>query len=124
MSCCFPSLDNSEVVMILPTMSAVRSSLDASDEGSAKEGLRGLAVKYVRITSKVWGPAEIAEELHKVRWDLRVKREEIHSLQKALSEANVQLYDERATVLKLTAENEELRKRPTTINYNNNFTNK
>jgi coiled-coil domain-containing protein 77 len=49
------------------------------------------------------------EELHKVKWELRVKREEIHSLQKALSDANVQLYDERATVLKLTAETEELR---------------
>jgi coiled-coil domain-containing protein 77 len=49
------------------------------------------------------------EELHKIKWELRVKHEEVHSLQKALSDANVQLYDERATVLKLTAETEELR---------------
>ena len=67
------------------------------------------AANHDAVSSSLKEIAVSNEELHKVRWDLRVKREEIHSLQKALSEANVQLYDESATVLKLTAENEELR---------------
>ena len=36
--------------------------------GAREQLLQRLAVKYVRVTSKVWSPQEIAEELHKVRY--------------------------------------------------------
>jgi hypothetical protein len=49
------------------------------------------------------------EELHKAKWELRVKREETAELQKELSDANVALFAEREQVLKLSAECEQLR---------------
>ena len=49
------------------------------------------------------------QEMHKLRWQNRVQREEIAELQKAVSNSNVALYEERAQVLKLQAENEHLR---------------
>ena len=40
----------------------------SGDEGSEQGGaVRGLAVKYIRVTSKCWSASDIAEELHKVR---------------------------------------------------------
>ena len=43
-------------------------ALFAGDAEGEREGPpRGLAIKYLRVTSKVWEPAAIAEELHKVR---------------------------------------------------------
>ena len=45
-------------------------ALFAADEGGGgKEAaeVQGLHVKYLRVTSKVWSPQEIAEELHKLR---------------------------------------------------------
>ena len=44
-----------------------------------------------------------------MRWDLRVRREEIAELQKGLSDANVLLFSEREQVLKLGAENDMLK---------------
>eukprot|EP01138_Halocafeteria_seosinensis_P001469 gb/GECG01001505.1/.p1 GENE.gb/GECG01001505.1/~~gb/GECG01001505.1/.p1 ORF type:complete len:632 (+),score=126.70 gb/GECG01001505.1/:1-1896(+) len=49
------------------------------------------------------------EELDRLRWQLQVREEEIKELQKALSDANSYLYDEREHVLKLQAENEQLK---------------
>eukprot|EP00943_MAST-04B_sp_MAST-4B-sp1_P008619 g8619.t1 len=49
------------------------------------------------------------EELHRTQWDLRVRQEEIAELQRALSDANVYLFDEREQVLKLQAENDQLK---------------
>jgi thiol-disulfide isomerase/thioredoxin len=43
-------------------------ALFAGGEGGVAEAaVRGLAIKYLRITSKVWRQDEISEELHKVR---------------------------------------------------------
>lgn len=49
------------------------------------------------------------EQLHKAKWDLHVKEEEISELQKGLSDANVYLFDEREQVLRLQAENDQLK---------------
>lgn len=49
------------------------------------------------------------EELHKLRWELRVKQSEIGELQRALSDANVHLFEEREQVLQLQAENDALK---------------
>ena len=49
------------------------------------------------------------EELHRTAWELRVRHEEIAELQRALSDANVYLFDEREQVLKLQAENDQLK---------------
>ena len=49
------------------------------------------------------------EELHRTQWELRVRHEEIAELQRALSDANVYLFDEREQVLKLQAENDQLK---------------
>ena len=38
----------------------------ATEEGASKD-LRSLTIKYLRITSKVWTPQQIADELHMVR---------------------------------------------------------
>ena len=44
--------------------------LSAQGEDAGKEhSLRGLSIKYLRITSKVWKQEEVTEELHKVRGD-------------------------------------------------------
>uniref|UniRef100_A0A7S2SHB0 Coiled-coil domain-containing protein 77 n=1 Tax=Mucochytrium quahogii TaxID=96639 RepID=A0A7S2SHB0_9STRA len=48
-------------------------------------------------------------ELHRVKWELRVRQEEIAELQNALSDANVQLFEEREESLKLLAENDQLK---------------
>lgn len=48
-------------------------------------------------------------ELHKLRWEARSREEEIRELQKALSDAKLYLYDEREHVLKLQAENDDLK---------------
>eukprot|EP00948_MAST-09A_sp_MAST-9A-sp1_P001434 g1434.t1 len=45
------------------------------------------------------------DELHRVQWDNRVRQEEIAELQRALSDANIMLFDEREQVLKLQAAN-------------------
>ena len=49
------------------------------------------------------------DELHRVQWDNRVRQEEISELQRALSDANILLFDEREQVLKLQAENDRLK---------------
>ena len=41
-------------------------ALFASDDDKAAPP-RGVAVKYIRVTSKLWDAAEVALELHKVR---------------------------------------------------------
>ena len=46
---------------------------------------------------------------HSLKWDLHKKDEQVMDLQKALSDAHVFLYEERAQVLKLTAENDRLK---------------
>jgi coiled-coil domain-containing protein 77 len=48
-------------------------------------------------------------DLHKLRWELRSREEEVEELQKALADAKVVLFDEREQVLKLQAENDSLK---------------
>jgi len=48
-------------------------------------------------------------ERHTLKWEVRKKDEQMMDLQKALSDAHVFLYEERAQVLKLTAENDRLK---------------
>ena len=48
------------------------------------------------------------EELHRTQWELKVRHEEVAELQRALSDANVYLFDEREQVLKLQAENDQV----------------
>ena len=50
------------------------------------------------------------EELHRTQWELKVRHEEVAELQRALSDANVYLFDEREQVLKLQAENDQVSK--------------
>lgn len=50
-----------------------------------------------------------SKEKHSLKWDLHKKDEQLMDLQKALSDAHVFLYEERAQVLKLTAENDRLK---------------
>eukprot|EP00455_Lapot_gusevi_P016085 TRINITY_DN18226_c0_g1_i10.p1 TRINITY_DN18226_c0_g1~~TRINITY_DN18226_c0_g1_i10.p1 ORF type:complete len:477 (-),score=80.00 TRINITY_DN18226_c0_g1_i10:101-1531(-) len=49
------------------------------------------------------------KEYYKVRWQLTQRDMEIAELQKALSDAHVHLYEEREQVLRLNAENQELK---------------
>ena len=48
-------------------------------------------------------------DLHRLRWALRSRDEEVKELQTALSSAKVLLYDEREMALRLAAENDELK---------------
>lgn len=48
-------------------------------------------------------------KLHRTKWDLRVRQEEIVELQNALSDANVHLFKEREQALRLLAENDQLK---------------
>eukprot|EP00947_MAST-08B_sp_MAST-8B-sp1_P005772 g5772.t1 len=49
------------------------------------------------------------EDMHRLQWELRMRQDEIQELQKALSDANVFLVDEREQVARLHAENEQLK---------------
>ena len=53
--------------------------------------------------------AGTSREKHTLKWEVHKKDEQIMDLQKALSDAHVFLYEERAQVLKLTAENDRLK---------------
>ncbi|KAA0724702.1 Coiled-coil domain-containing protein 77 [Triplophysa tibetana] len=50
-----------------------------------------------------------AEEQHKLQWDVRQREEEIAELQKALSDLQVYLFQEREQALRLYAENDRLK---------------
>lgn len=50
-----------------------------------------------------------AQDIHKLRWELKNRSEEVEVLQKALQDAKLYLYDEREQVIKLTHENENLK---------------
>lgn len=49
------------------------------------------------------------QEYYRIKWELAKRDEQVEDLQKALSDAHTFLYDERQQVLKLAAENDELR---------------
>ena len=49
---------------------------------------------------------------HKLQWELRKKDDEINELQKAVSDMQVFLFQEREQVLKLYAENDRLKVNP------------
>lgn len=49
------------------------------------------------------------DDQHKLQWELRQKDDEIAELQKALSDMQVFLFQEREQVLKLYAENDRLK---------------
>ena len=48
---------------------------------------------------------------HKIQWELRQREDEIAELQKALSDMQVYLFQEREHVLRLYAENDRLKVR-------------
>jgi hypothetical protein len=48
-------------------------------------------------------------EFDAVRWEVHTKQDEIVQLQTALSNAHLQLFEERANVLSLTAERDQLK---------------
>lgn len=48
-------------------------------------------------------------DVHRLRWELRAREDEIEELQKAVGDAKLFLYDEREQVLKLQAENVDLK---------------
>eukprot|EP00026_Physarum_polycephalum_P007242 Phypoly_transcript_07300.p1 GENE.Phypoly_transcript_07300~~Phypoly_transcript_07300.p1 ORF type:complete len:435 (-),score=82.94 Phypoly_transcript_07300:243-1547(-) len=48
-------------------------------------------------------------ELHRTKWELRKRMDEISDLQKALNDAQTYLFDERQHVLRLYAENDDLK---------------
>lgn len=48
-------------------------------------------------------------KVHQVRWELRKRMDEISDLQKALSDAQMYLFDERQHVLQLYSENDQLK---------------
>lgn len=54
-----------------------------------------------------------SHEKHRLKWEAHKKDEQLMELQKALSDAHVFLYEERAQVLKLTAENDRLKSQDT-----------
>lgn len=49
------------------------------------------------------------EEQHKIQWEQRQREEEISELQKALSDMQVFLFQEREHILRLYAENDRLK---------------
>ncbi|KAE8575672.1 hypothetical protein XENTR_v10003905 [Xenopus tropicalis] len=49
------------------------------------------------------------EEQHKLQWEMRQREEEISELQKALSDMQVYLFQEREHVLRLYSENDRLK---------------
>ncbi|KNC55957.1 CCDC77 protein [Thecamonas trahens ATCC 50062] len=49
------------------------------------------------------------EVMHRTQWESRKKAEEIESLQRALNEAHLYVYDERQQLLQVYAENDEMR---------------
>ena len=52
---------------------------------------------------------EALDDQHKIQWELRQKDDEISELQKAISDMQVFLFQEREQVLKLYAENDRLK---------------
>uniref|UniRef100_A0A672VCQ7 Coiled-coil domain containing 77 n=1 Tax=Strigops habroptila TaxID=2489341 RepID=A0A672VCQ7_STRHB len=52
---------------------------------------------------------ETYDEQHKLQWEVRQREEEIAELQKALSDMQVYLFQEREHVLRLYAENDRLK---------------
>lgn len=54
---------------------------------------------------------ETFEDQHKLQWELRQKDDEIAELQKAVSDMQVFLFQEREQVIKLYAENDRLKVR-------------
>lgn len=59
-----------------------------------------------------------SREKHTLKWEVHKKDEQIMDLQKALSDAHVFLYEERAQVLKLTAENDRLKSQMRSVHTN------
>ncbi len=49
------------------------------------------------------------KEMHRVEWDLRIRREEVGELQRALSDSHLYLHEERQLVLKMQAETDRLK---------------
>jgi coiled-coil domain-containing protein 77 len=59
------------------------------------------------------------DEYHKLTWELHQRMNEIAELQKALSDAQAFLFEERRQLLKAMAENDELRGTPLFIDWYN-----
>jgi coiled-coil domain-containing protein 77 len=49
------------------------------------------------------------EEHHKLQWQVHRREAEVAELQQALSDAQTQLFDERKQLLRVIAENDELK---------------
>ncbi|KAK9865785.1 hypothetical protein WJX84_006592 [Apatococcus fuscideae] len=61
------------------------------------------------LLERVEGCSTQRAELHQLEWQNRRRTDEICELQKALSDAHMYLYEERARLLQLQADNDELR---------------
>ncbi|XP_041348679.1 coiled-coil domain-containing protein 77-like [Gigantopelta aegis] len=65
--------------------------------------------EHDHLVSKIDEYRVTYEEQHKIQWELRQREEEIVELQKALSDMQVYLFQEREHVLRLYAENDRLK---------------
>ena len=61
------------------------------------------------LLRKLDGYAETCEEQHKLQWELRQREDEIAELQRALSDMQTYLFQEREHVLRLYSENDRLK---------------
>ena len=73
-----------------------------------RERVENLEAERAEIVKAVLDAAPSQEEVHKARWDLIVKQDELEELQRALGKANLYLLDQKKLMLVLKAENESL----------------
>ena len=73
-----------------------------------RERVENLEAERAEIVKAVLDAAPSQEEVHKARWDLIVKQDELEELQRALGKANLYLVDQKKLMLVLKAENESL----------------
>jgi len=73
-----------------------------------RERVENLEAERAEIVKAVLDAAPSQEEVHKARWDLIVKQDELEEVQRALGKANLYLLDQKKLLLVLKAENESL----------------
>ena len=65
--------------------------------------------EHDEMLQRLDGYKTTCEEQHKIQWEIRQREEEISELQKALSDMQVYLFQEREHVLRLYSENDRLK---------------
>lgn len=71
--------------------------------------LNGFRDERAALLDRVDALVESRQEEHSLLWELKRSSEEVHTLQKALSDAHAFLFEERERLLTLQAENDELK---------------